>query len=396
MNSTLPVLQDNQTLVRQLERFGTLKELHASAFFTEHQSKLESILNTPDINLCPDATPRIRDFLRIAHWNIERGNNFDGVLHYLRTIQMLATADLLFLNELDVGMVRTGNRHVAKDLGQALGYHVAYVPEYLEMTKGVGDERDLSGENTTALHGNAILSRYPISQTRIIELPSCFEPFEFHEKRYGRRIAIVVDLDVNGRNVTAITSHLEVRNTPSCRMRQMQQIMSMLDAWKIKGSVIFGGDFNSNSFARGTRLRTLGAASWLLRKNPAEVKHKLLHPEEGAEPLFLELRKHGFQVREFNTEEHTARIPIKMVEEAGHLPSVAQNWVHKRLSVYGHELLMRLDWICGRGVRALKEGEIADHLSGITSAAPQTFRGLYYNERRASDHAAIAADIVIE
>ena len=389
----MSVLPDNQSLARELSRFATLKELYASSFFAEHKSQLQSILTTPQITVYPDAKPHIHDFLRVVLWNIERGNNYEGVLHYLQTIPELATADILLLNELDAGMVRTGNRHVANDLGQALGFHVVYVPEYLEMTKGVAEELDLPGENTTALHGNAILSRYPISNTRVIDLPVCFEHYEFHEKRYGRRIAIVADIDFNWQKITVVATHLEVRNTPMCRARQIEKILSQLNEWKIEGPVLLAGDFNSNSFARGTKLRTLQAGWWLLRGDPAKVKHALTHPEEGREPLFDVLSRHNFRFKEFNTEDPTARVPINMVEEVDRLPKSARNWVHQHLANYNHELLMRLDWIAGRGLRALANGEIIDHCSGISSAIPGTIRGLYHNERRASDHAVITADI---
>jgi endonuclease/exonuclease/phosphatase family metal-dependent hydrolase len=389
-------LQNNQLLVRELSRFPTLKQLYASEFFRKHQTELDSILYTPQMFECVDARPRIRAFLRVAEWNIERGNNFEGVLHYLQAIPRLAAADILFLNELDVGMLRTRNRHVANDLGQTLGYHVVYFPEYIELTKGIGEELNLSGENTTALHGNAILSRYPIANPRVIDLPVCFEHYEFHEKRYGRRIAIIADIDFNGRIVTVVNTHLEVRNTPQCRSRQMRAILDKLEEWKITGPVILAGDFNSNSFARGTRLRTFRGGWWLLRGKPEEVKRRLLHPYEGSEPLFDVMKDYGFDYKDFNSDDQTARVPINMVEEVDRFPTSVQQWIHRRLTAYNHELLMRLDWICGRNVRSLTDAEITDSISGIVSEGPQTFRGLYYQERRASDHAAIAADIAID
>ena len=389
-------MSDNQPLVRGLAKFATLKQLYASEFFANHKVELDAILHTPQFSGCPNAKPRIRDFLRVAHWNIERGNNFDGVLHHLQTIPRLATADVVFLNELDVGMVRTGNRHVANDLGAMPGYHVLFFPEYIEMTKGVGEELNLHGENTSALHGNAIFSRYPISNPRVMDLPVCFEHYEFHEKRYGRRIAIIADIDFNGRNVTVVTTHLEVRNTPACRARQMRAILDKLVEWKIEGPIILAGDFNSNSFARGTRLRTFRGGWWLLRADPEFVKHRLRHPDEGSEPLFDVLKQRGFDYRDFNTDDHTARIPISMVEEVDRFPASIQRWIHGRLADYNHELLMRLDWISGRGVRSLKDREVMDSVSGIVSEGPRTFRGLYYDDRRASDHAAIAADIAID
>ena len=386
---------DNQSLVGELARFNTLKQLYASEFFAVHKDELHAILYTPQISVSDYVKPRIHDFLRVAHWNIERGNNFDGVLHYLQTIPRLATADVVFLNELDVGMVRTGNRHVANDLAAVLGYHAIYFPEYIEITKGIGDELNLPGENTAALHGNAIFSRYPISNPRVMDLPVCFEHYEFQEKRYGRRIAIIADVDFNGSNVTVVATHLEVRNTPSCRARQMRAILDGLKEWNIRDPIVLAGDFNSNCFARGTRLRTVRGGWWLLRSDPEFIKHRLRHPDEGSEPLFDVLKQRGFDYKDFNTDDHTARVPIKMVEEIDRFPASIQRWIHNELADYNHELLMRLDWICGRGVRSLKDREIVDSISGIASEAPRTFRGLYYEDRRASDHAAIAADIVL-
>jgi hypothetical protein len=59
-------------------------------------------------------------------------------------------------------MVRSGNRNVARDLACALGMQYAFVPCYLNLTKGSGIEQDLPGANDLGLHGNAVLSRYPM------------------------------------------------------------------------------------------------------------------------------------------------------------------------------------------------------------------------------------------
>jgi hypothetical protein len=87
-------------------------------------------------------TPPERDpaRLRAVHWNIEHGNWYPQVESALREHAELAAADLLTLNEVDLGMARAGNRDVAGDLAQALGLHAVWAPLFLETTPGRHDD----------------------------------------------------------------------------------------------------------------------------------------------------------------------------------------------------------------------------------------------------------------
>src|ERR1051325_9027517 len=107
--------------------------------------------------------------------------------------------------------------------------HVVFAPAYLEFSKGYGEDLRMPGENTIALQGNAILSRYPLQYPRIIELPVCFDHFEHAEKRIGRRIAVAAEIEINERQMSFVSAHLEVRNSPACRARQMAAIITDLE-----------------------------------------------------------------------------------------------------------------------------------------------------------------------
>lgn len=148
----------------------------------------------------PNARPRLRSFLRVVEWNIQRGARLEDIIDALTTHPVLRFADLLLLNELDDGMVRSRNLNVAFELGRALEAHAVFGVEYIELTKGAGDEARLAGENTSALHGNAILTRHPFSDPQIIQLPRCENNFESKERRVGRRIGILIDWSWRLRN----------------------------------------------------------------------------------------------------------------------------------------------------------------------------------------------------
>jgi endonuclease/exonuclease/phosphatase family metal-dependent hydrolase len=107
-------------------------------------------------------------------------------------------------------MARSGSLRIA-EIGDRLGMQVIFGQTFKELTKGIGDELLAPGENTTAIQGNAILSRLPVLESRNLKLPSCFDHSTRAEKREGDRCAVIVALDSGqGRRVTVANTHLEV------------------------------------------------------------------------------------------------------------------------------------------------------------------------------------------
>jgi hypothetical protein len=191
-------------------------------------AKLHTLLTTPFVNneaffrgtkpLRPDLKG-MGPSLRLVEWNIERGLEFDeiklamtdkqGFLAKARSdaarnkgkekvsaeelsaqIDALQSADVLVLNELDWGMKRTDYRPVVKELAGALKMNWAYGVEFIEVDpKALGIQSFANVENETerkeledlfsvdkervlALHGTAILSRYPLLDVKLV-------PFEY-------------------------------------------------------------------------------------------------------------------------------------------------------------------------------------------------------------------------
>ncbi len=386
---------NHQALVEELKGFRTLRDLHASEAFLRQQEYLSELFNTPRLITCSNAQPRIGDFLRIAQWNIEKGKQFDAVLKTLLEHPLLATADLISINEADVGMNRSGNRFVARELGEALRMHVVFAPVYLEMTKGFGKELKLPGENTSALQGNAILSRYPLRNSRVIELPICFDHFGFSEKRIGRRTGLAVEVDVNGRSLSLATTHLEVRHTPACRARQVEAILNDLQNVPSDAAII-AGDFNTNAMARGGIWRTFRAAVNLAFGNVERQRFRFANPQKH-EPLFTLLTEQGFTGAGLNDAATTCHLITRGLEDASPLPAWLTRPFEARMKRFDYQLDMRLDWIFGRNVKALKEGEITDRLSRNQSRHAQTISGLVTaTGQQVSDHDPITADLKLE
>src|SRR5262252_5777181 len=94
--------------------------------------------------------------MRILSWNINRGQQLDAVIEFLRD----AKADVILLQESDVNAQRTHRRNVAREITQALGMNYVFGCEFEELAQGTRD--------SPALHGQATLSRWPISESRIL------------------------------------------------------------------------------------------------------------------------------------------------------------------------------------------------------------------------------------
>ncbi|MBL8205132.1 MAG: hypothetical protein JNM09_12940 [Blastocatellia bacterium] len=385
---------DHQSLIAELKHFHTKPELLASAVYQKHRAYLTELLETPRIFSATSAQPRLNDFLRIAHWNIEKGKYLDEVIATFQQHPILREADLISINEADVGMNRSAQRFVARELGEALGMHVAFAPCYLEFSKGYGDDLTMPGENTVALQGNAILSRYELLNPRVIALPMCYDHFEHAEKRIGNRNALAVDIERNGQRLSFVTTHLEVRNAPACRAKQIAAIIAELEKPAAPPAAIIAGDFNSNTFARGGMLRTLSGLVRMMISKTETLRREIATPQ-AREPLFALLRQHGFTEAGFNSDDVTCYVPLKILEDSGKLPGFLATAINQQMARYNGQLDFRLDWMIGRAVRSLGSREIFDAATNIASLPPQTIAGLR-NQRggQITDHDPITADLV--
>ncbi|HKQ58754.1 MAG TPA: endonuclease/exonuclease/phosphatase family protein, partial [Candidatus Eisenbacteria bacterium] len=249
------LLAECQALVASLRRHPTLAALHASAEWPALEPRLRALLGTVRVHPPGREPEPARDpgRLRAVHWNIEHGNWYPMVETALASDPRLAGADLVTLNEVDLGMARAGNRDVAADLARALGLHAAWAPLFLETTPGRHDDAHAAAgqANHEALFGLAILSRWPFRSARIVELPGP-DRLQFDaEGMYGRYVALVAEVERPGAPFVAVSVHLEVHRTRAHRAVQMAVLIDALGAERLP--LVMGGDFNTHTFERGRR-----------------------------------------------------------------------------------------------------------------------------------------------
>ena len=339
-------------LTRALRDFPSLAALRRSARWPELEPRLARVLGTVRLHVPRHPAGETPDPSRVmaVHWNIEHGNRYDALAAALRDHPQLA-ADLVLLNEVDLGMARSGNRDVAGDLAQTLGFHAAWAPMFLETTAGRDDDNVLAGEsmNQEALFGLAILSRWPIGEVQVVELPSP-ERFQFDvEGMYGRHIGLIATIERPYAPFVAVSTHLEVHRTRSHRARQMAALTRALT--REGRPVILGSDLNSHTFGRGRPWDPWLGALVLMGWPDGALRARLLNPDRGGarERVFDVLREARFEWHALNDRRPTLKLRLQRLHEArGAIGRVA--------AVFGGLLRhaearaeLRLDWFAGRG-----------------------------------------------
>jgi endonuclease/exonuclease/phosphatase family metal-dependent hydrolase len=335
---------------------------------------------------CPlgPASQAARPHYRFVAWNVERGARFDGLLEALRTHPFLSEADVLLLTETDTGMVRSGNRNVARDLAHALGMHYAFVPCYLNLTNGSGIEQDLPGSNDLGLHGNALLSRYPLANVRPVFLENGVDIMASREKRIGRQAAVAAEVCFPDVTVTAVSVHLDAQSTQRHRYLQLRDV---LDAVGGAHAVVIGGDWNTSTYNSSHALHAI-LGFWLrvLMGVDNVIRNHYLHPYRHFErDLFRLLEERGFDYRECNRlGEHTVSYDVEDLRATKALRDWVPGWcfhfIRWALRNHGGRCPVKLDWFATRGVRCLNPVVIHDVREG--RAAPL------------SDHDAIGVDVL--
>jgi endonuclease/exonuclease/phosphatase family metal-dependent hydrolase len=178
---------------------------------------------------------------RVVSWNIELGRNLDQAADELRTIEPLADADIVLLQEMD----DEGTAFLAGEL--AMDHHYDSPAPH-----------PLTGKP----FGNAILSRWPLLEAAEVRFP--------HRARVQGQLrgATKAVVDLQGTHVTGYSVHIETV-LMGTRRRSAQVRTLGSDAGRTPAPhMVIGGDFNAAT-ARSRRAfdAALGEAGLLRATN---------------------------------------------------------------------------------------------------------------------------------
>lgn len=223
---------------------------------------------------------------RIVDWNIGRGQNMDGILDFLAD----ANADLILLQEVDQDARRTRRRNIAREIAQKLQMSYVFGREFQELTQGT--------EKAPSYHGQATLSPWPISSSRIVRFrsqsdfwcPRWFLPnIEPFQRRIGGRMALVSEVSVAGQKLWIYNLHFESRGGDRIRQSQLGECLEDVRRSQWDEAVVLAGDFNLDASRgaaaqaiRQTKFRNAGSSETMRPTTP----HTFLKPGKALDWIF--------------------------------------------------------------------------------------------------------------
>lgn len=201
--------------------------------------------------------PSHSDF-RIVDWNIDRGLHLRAIIRFLKDFR----ADLILLQEVDLNARRTHRLDIANEIAKSLRMNYVFGFEFQELAQGSAD--------SPAYQGQATLSPWRLRNARVIRFarqsdfwrPHWFLPnHEPFQERLGGRIALCVDVCLQGQNLTTYNLHLESKGSDSQRLAQLSEVLRDAQERSFREPIIVAGDLNLDA-GKGTAATALAKAGF--------------------------------------------------------------------------------------------------------------------------------------
>lgn len=365
----------------------------SSALYARLRPEIERVLNSvaeEDFALAGQApAPTALRSIRATAWNIERGIRLESIIRVLKEHERIRESDVLLLTELDYGMARSGNRFVAREIAEELRMNYVFAPCYLALNKGSGVEKFVAGDNTLALHGNALFARYPLHRAHQLALPNGKDKMRGAEKRLGSQRTVIADMEHPLGMVRLVSLHLDAHSTQRHRYLQMKLVLDHLDTLEPRLPVLIGGDWNTQTYDSS---RAVYSILGFFRRTAMGVQHVIRnhypYPDRWFERhLFRELERRGYDYRSMNEPGAcTLHYDVKDLAVNTNMRDWVPQWcfwfINRALESHNGRCSFKLDWFTGRG------------LSVDPEHPPRVIGDLRDEQGLLSDHDAIVLDFV--
>ena len=200
-----------------------------------------------------------RSSLRVVNWNIDRGLKLPAIIDFLGN----TNADVFILQEVDINAYRTHRLNIAREIARELRLNYVFGREFEELTQGT--------KSNPAYHGQATLSRWKISNPRLIRFqrqsdfwkPRWFKPkLQTFQERLGGRVALATEIAIAGASTLCYNLHLESRSNDELRLAQLNEVLEDSAKYDSACLIILAGDLNLDASKSGIARPLALAGFW--------------------------------------------------------------------------------------------------------------------------------------
>lgn len=176
-----------------------------------------------DFRRSPNAPARSQS-IKLLQWNIERGYKLPKIIKELQAID----ADIIALQEIDIGCERSSSIDTGKEIAEQLGLNYIFFCEFEELHSPVRSPELQGG----GVHGNGILTKFDVSDARLVhhsmhpvDWNDPKQPLAQTEPRRGQRAALAATVHTPQGPLLCYCLHLEVFCGMLARIEQFADVL---------------------------------------------------------------------------------------------------------------------------------------------------------------------------
>jgi len=284
----------------RLAVYKNYRQLSRSELFQSVAVNLQKI--TDDIEYGFHGEDKMVDdkkFHRVVFWNLEGKISFEALSKLIEQHPVLHRADVFCFVNSDIGRSCSGNRNLVRGLALEKSFHYVSTCSFLHLNRMQHDpiKPDLLG-----IQGVSILSKFPITNFRVIPIANNFDPMRETSRKIGCEKTLLTDINLGGQKLLLLVLQLDQHSSPNDRARQLDNVLSMLTDEEKRQPLLITGNLQTTNYNTKSNLHFVFNLLNKIFRGFAYIasKHHLNPHLFFDKPVFDVLQKHHLHYDDLN------------------------------------------------------------------------------------------------
>ncbi len=381
-----------EALVRFCD-YPSSRALRKSDLYQGLHTKIDHVTNDIEYGFYhEDPLEKPKDFYRAVFWNLSGQVAYESLSAIIARHPLLHKADIFYFAHADIGRERSGHRNLVRTLALEKSYNYVSSCSWVHLSPDLNvDKKPMPLQ----LEGLAIMTKYPLSNFRLIPMAPTHDPMRGRHKKIGCEKALVADVTLCDQKLTAMALQLDEYASPRQRAVQLETALGALQEEEQKRPLLLGGDLQSTGYnTRGHLAFLLNTLNKIFRGIDYIAKEHHLNPHLFFDkPLFQVLANHGLHVQDLNemNKLSTQKRIEDFLKDKGLSTRLMTRLLQGLKKLFFHtsdRLAFRPDWFAGNApVRPAQ---------AVSAEKPRVVENYSLDDSQILTHTPLVLDFVIE